>query len=67
MPGSVPGSGSGSWFDEKWTSWVGFGFSSKQIQDIQVPGRFLVNLVLFVPYVIPPPLPPVSLTETDTP
>jgi hypothetical protein len=50
IPGSVPGSGFGSWFDEKWTSWSGFGSCSRKIQDFLVPGRFLVNLVSFVPY-----------------
>jgi hypothetical protein len=50
IPGFVPGSGFGSWFDEKWTSWAGFVSCSKKIQDFLVPGGFLVNLVSFVPY-----------------
>ena len=31
ITGSVPGSGFGSWFDEKWTSWAGFGSRSKRL------------------------------------
>ena len=45
----IPGSGFGSWFDEKLISWVGFGSCLKIIQDFLVPGRFLVNLASFVP------------------
>jgi hypothetical protein len=49
IPGFVSGSGFGSWVDDKWNSWAGFGSCSKKIQDFRVPGRFMVSLGLFIP------------------
>jgi hypothetical protein len=50
IPGSVAGSAFSSLFNGKWTSRGDFCSCLKTIQDFLVPGRFLVNLVSFVPY-----------------
>ena len=49
LPGSVPGSGFGSWFLIFPNSWEAFGSWFFKLVIFFVPGRLLVNLVSFVP------------------
>jgi hypothetical protein len=48
IPGFIPGFG--SWFLVFQSSWEGFGSCCSELLDFLLPGRFLVNLVSFIPH-----------------